>query len=242
MTVPRQMLCRGRALHHYAEALWIPRYSVRGWVPFDPSGIPGLDSLRRKAAVAAGRPQLTPELVSTELAYDNAIAIPYQWMSQPPDFDRPLVEQHTAFVLEGCGHPMRTVHNALTSVVSHYAKQPCIPTVSYGPRLYNRDCMLLAHLDAYPEHMFSVTITLSGQPWDLEMRDLSIRGEDAQWEVSTHPGAAVLYEGCRIMHSRMQPLQTDEPYVACFFHYRPEVFASGHGEADTTAGGVQYGA
>lgn len=111
------------------------------------------------------------------------------------------------------------MHNTLKPILEQWSGVPLTPSLAYGVRRYREGAMLSPHLDTYATHIISATLNIdqkTNQPWPLHVRDSYYR----QHEVVLEPGEMLLYEGARLEHGRLQPLD-GEYYDSAFVHFYP---------------------
>lgn len=100
-----------------------------------------------------------------------------------------------------------TLLGLLCSKISDAAQKQLKPTYSYC-RVYRNGSVLAPHKDR-PSCEYSVTLNLSQtHPWTIYM---------GRRPLSQNPGDGILYEGCKIEHSR-KAFKGDE-YIQVFLHY-----------------------
>jgi prolyl 4-hydroxylase len=96
---------------------------------------------------------------------------------------------------------------------------PLVPTVAFGLRVYGQGQTLRRHTDRVKGHVISSVVHVAAdvdEPWPLVIEDAL--GE--RHEVFLEPGEMLLYEGCKLPHSRPEPL-SGRHYASLFLHYRP---------------------
>lgn len=235
----RNILVNCHSFHTALFSRWAPRYTRKGYalVPSEDLDTGALAALREAGARALELENYIGEFVYVEKSYECTVAIDERWLLAPPDPNEPLGPQTTTFILNGCGAAMRAMHQTLVPVVSAYVGMDVMPTVSYGPRLYRPGSILLGHTDERYTHAIGVSITLQGEPWEMQTYDLSI-AETGESRFNTSEAQHVIYEGNRMIHARMDPLRGGD-YVAAFFHFHDVDGSVGPQETRGQSGG-QY--
>ncbi|MBI3439269.1 MAG: hypothetical protein HY054_11590 [Proteobacteria bacterium] len=115
--------------------------------------------------------------------------------------------------------PMITFLWGLTPIVSHLVGRDLLPTYNYF-RIYRRGDICRVHSDRFAcEHSLSLTLSYSdGTPWPLEMASTPVEaaepitpdfGAAPHAALAMNPGDAVLYQGARYRHGRVQPNPND---------------------------------
>lgn len=210
-----------------AKARWIPTYTDIGFAIETPSEslLVEIDKLREMARSKLEKGSILPELAWTEQAYKNAVAVKSEWLASLPDADAPPLEEAASVLITGLGEQMQVVHDSLTPVVEAFCGQSLIKTMCYGPRLYRKGSVLMGHIDIYPTHLLGVSVPLWGGEWGLELADASM-ARTGRSDVVMKDREIICYEGCRMVHSRMEPSPHPE-FVAAFFHWHPVDFSTG---------------
>lgn len=111
------------------------------------------------------------------------------------------------------------MHAVLRPVLESWVGMALQPSRVYGIRRYRTGATLAPHLDTYGTHIVSATLNIDQQlnrPWPLHIRDSYYRLH----EITIEPGEMVLYEGARLEHARLHPLDGDH-YASAFVHYYP---------------------
>tara|TARA_R110000765_G_scaffold110492_1_gene201956 strand:- start:292 stop:1674 length:1383 start_codon:yes stop_codon:yes gene_type:complete len=94
------------------------------------------------------------------------------------------------------------------------------PTYQYGFRNYKHGTSLSIHRDTEDTHIIGVVINIAqntNSDWALNMED----NYNHKHEILLQPQCMVFYEGSRLLHGRVQPLDGDS-YVNLFLHFKPK--------------------
>lgn len=92
----------------------------------------------------------------------------------------------------------------------------------YGIRVYKRGTSLKMHTDTDSTHIISVILNIAQQvnsDWELQIDDHMGR----RHAVTLKPGELLFYEGARLDHGRILPLDGDS-FANIFLHFRPKDF------------------
>ncbi len=93
------------------------------------------------------------------------------------------------------------------------------PTQVYGIRVYHNGAVLKPHRDRVKTHIISAIINVDqdvNQDWPLMIEDNYCRRHN----VILKPGEVVYYEGARLSHGRLEPLD-GKRYANIFCHFKP---------------------
>jgi prolyl 4-hydroxylase len=138
-----------------------------------------------------------------------------------PDFIGADNKPHVASTLSDLSNPLKhRVHQSFKSVCEDWIKHQyvLIPTFVYGVRTYNDGAWLKQHRDRIGTHIVSVILQVEQKvrkDWPLYLENAN-----GEWDqVFLRPGEYVLYEGRRLEHGRLDPLD-GESFSNVFCHYK----------------------
>jgi len=124
------------------------------------------------------------------------------------------------------------VHDAVSAemkeILEWWTDQHLHHTATYGVRIYQRESMLITHVDRMETHIASVVLQIDqktdpGGGWPLEV----LKADGEVCEVYLQAGEMVLYEGARIRHGRPMRFRGDL-FANTFVHFSPMTW---HGES-----------
>jgi prolyl 4-hydroxylase len=111
------------------------------------------------------------------------------------------------------------IAEAVKPLIEDWAGMQVAFTCVYGIRCYRRGTTLGLHTDITETHILSAIINIEqdvDEEWPLQIEDNYFRTH----EVFLKPGEILLYEGARLRHGRVKPLQGDS-FCNVFVHFRP---------------------
>lgn len=168
-------------------------------------------------AEGISRRRLNPQTFQELLAYYHANATTPEFVKE--------------FISNGAGAQPSTLtdltdewrqrlHRELKPICEEWVGRPIVPTYVYGIRTYYDGTTLKMHRDRDNTHIVSAIINIAQDvrvPWPLDIED-PVDGQPAHKEL-LEPGEILLYEGNRLEHGRVEPLQGNH-FVNVFVHYR----------------------
>jgi prolyl 4-hydroxylase len=140
-----------------------------------------------------------------------------KWALHTVKSDRP--GERASFMLQLPDEIKKEIHKTVRPLVERWAGLRVRPTYVYGIRVYHRFAKLKPHRDRVSTHVIGVIINVdqkTSRPWPLQIQDNFYRNHD----VYLRPGEMLMYEGARLLHSRLTPFR-GHVFANIFCHFVP---------------------